>query len=121
MQKRLGVADKEWIKQRLKKYAEKGITCNEPHFTNKLDLQNIDKNEVIHHILNPEKLAFVGASESKNRKYRLVYDLYFQTGKNRTLKIPASLKSQSLYLISVIKIKRKVQHEARKYYGQKEL
>jgi hypothetical protein len=78
------------IKARLRRFKKKDIEYNEPHFTLKLDRQKIDRKEVIKNLLNPEKLAFVGVSESKNPK--------------------------SLYLINVIKIRRKIQDEAIKYY-----
>jgi hypothetical protein len=104
------------IKARLRRFKKKDIEYNEPHFTLKLDRQKIDRKEVIKNLLNPEKLAFVGVSESKNPNYEYVYDLYFKLSKNRIFKIPASIKPKSLYLITVIKIRRKIQDEAIKYY-----
>ncbi len=40
---------------------------------------------------------------------------YFRLSKNRIFKIPVCLKHKSLYLITIFKIRRKVQHEALKY------
>ncbi len=116
MQVRIRSEDIEKIKKRLRDYTEEDIGYNEPHFTLKLDREKIDRKEVIRNILKPEKLAFVGVSESKNPAYDYVYDLYFRLSKNRIFKIPASLKPKSLYLITIFKIRRKIQDEAIKYY-----
>lgn len=116
MQVRIKTEDPEKIKWVLSTYSKEDIEYNEPHFTLKLDRQKIDRKEVIKNILTPDNLAFVGVSESKNPNYKYVYDLYFKLSKNRIFKIPVSIKPQSLYLITIIKIRRKIQDEALKYY-----
>lgn len=116
MQIRIKSGDIEEIKNRLKDYTQKDIEYNEPHFTLKLEREKIDRNEVIRNLLKPDKLAFVGVSESKNPNYDYVYDLYFKLSKNRIFKLPVSLKPKSLYLITIFKIRRKIQDEAIKYY-----
>ena len=116
MQVRIKSEDVEKIKERLKNYSKENLEYNEPHFTLKLDREKIDRKEVINNILKPDRLAFVGVSESKNPNYDYVYDLYFKLSKNRIFKIPASLKPKSLYLITIFKIRRKIQDEAIKYY-----
>ena len=116
MQRRIKPGSISEIKARLSRFSKEDITYNEPHFTLKLDRQKIDRKEVLTNLLKPEKLAFVGVSESKNPNYDYVYDLYFKLSKNRIFKIPASIKPKSLYLITIIKIRRKVQDEAIKYY-----
>jgi hypothetical protein len=120
MQTRIRREDAEKVKSLLRQYERKDIEYNEPHFTLKLDRQKIDRNEVIKNVLKPDNLVFVGVSESKNPEYDYVYDLYFRLGKNRIFKIPASLKPQSLYLITVIKIRTRIQDEALKYYEEQE-
>jgi len=116
MQKRLEREDVEKVKNILKNFSSEQITYNEPHFSIKLERLKIDRKEVIKNILNPEKLVFVGISESKNPNFDFVHDLYFRLGKNRTFKIPISIKTTSLYLITIFKIKNKIQNEATKYY-----
>lgn len=116
MQKRLKSENPEKIKKILRKHKKENLEYNEPHFTIKLDRQKIDRKEVIKNILKPDKLAFVGVSEAKNPDYDYVYDLYFKLSNSRIFKIPVSIKTKSLYLISVIKIRRKIQNEASKYY-----
>lgn len=116
MQIRIKKEDPEKIKRILRKYKKEQIEFNEPNFTLKLDRRKIDRKEVIRNILKPDKLVFVGVSESKNPNYDYVYDLYFKLSKNRIFKIPTSIKPKSLYLITVFKIRRKIQDEAIKYY-----
>jgi len=59
---------------------------------------------------------FAYNSASKNPNYDFVYDLYFRLSKNRIFKIPVSIKPKSLYVITIFKIRRKIQDEAIKYY-----
>ncbi|MAG20359.1 hypothetical protein CL618_02915 [archaeon] len=116
MEIRVKTENKEKIKKILSKYKKENIEYNEPHFSLKLDRQKIDKKEVIRNILKPNKLVLVGVSESKNPSYKYVHDLYFKLGKKRIFKIPVSIKPKSLYLITIFKIKSKIQNEAIKYY-----
>lgn len=116
MQVRIKSESIEKIKEKLRSYTKDDIEYNEPHFTLKLDREQIDRKEVIKNILKPDKLSFVGVSESKNPNYNCVYDLYFKLSNNRIFKIPASLKPKSLYLITIFKIRRRIQDEAIKYY-----
>ena len=118
MQTRREAKDVEKIRQLLRKYARNQIEYNEPHFTLKLDRLQIDRREVLKNIRNPSKLVFVGTSDSKNPNYDYVHDLYFRLSKNRVFKVPASLKPKSLYLITIFKIRRRMQHEANKYYQE---
>jgi len=115
-QTRIGTRNPEKIKKVLRRYKKEDIEYNEPHFTIKLDRQKIDRKEIIKNILKPDKLMFVGVSKSKNPNYYYVYDFYFKTSKNRILKIPMSIKPKCLYLITVIKIRRRIQNEAVRYY-----
>lgn len=116
MQKRLHTKNPEKIKEILRKYTKNQIEYNEPHFTLKLERQKIDRKEVIKNILKPDKLVLVGVTESKNPIYDYVYDLYFGLSKRRIFKIPVSIKPKSLYLITIFKIRTKLQNEAIKYY-----
>lgn len=116
MQDRIATVHPEKIKCLLRKYREHHIVYNEPHFSLKLMREHIDRREVVKHILNPHALVLVGVSRSKNPNYHFVYDLYFQLSKHRVFKIPASLKPKSLYLITIFKIRTRIQHEAFKYY-----
>ena len=116
MQKRLQTEDPEKIKIKLSNYKKENLEYNEPHFTIKLDREKIDRKEVIKNILKPNSLVFVGVSKSKNPNYDFIYDLYFKTSRNRILKIPVSFKPKTLYLITIFKIRRKIQDEAIKYY-----
>lgn len=118
MQVRIKKGDVEKIKNILRKYRKEDIEFNEnnDHFNIKLKREKIDKKGVVKNILKPDKLAFVGISESKNPDYDYVYDLYFKLSKNRIFKVPTSIKPKSLYLITIFKIRRKVQDEAIKYY-----
>jgi hypothetical protein len=116
MQTRIRRENVEKVRNKLRGYDKEDVQYNEPHFTLKLDREKIDRNEVVRNILKPDKLAFVGISESKNPDYKYVYDLYFKLSKNRIFKVPASIKPKSLYLITIFKIRRKIQDEAIKYY-----
>ncbi len=116
MQDRLKKADLEAIKNRLRSYSREDIEYNEPHFSIKLAREKIDKKEVIKNLLKPDKLVLSGISKSKNPSYKHVFDLYFRLSKNRIFKIPASMKSKSLYLITIFKIRRRIQDESIKYY-----
>ncbi len=116
MQTRIRQENPEKIKRMLSSFEEKDIEYNEPHFSLKLQREKIDRKEVIKNVLKPEKLVFVGVSASKNPNYDFVYDLYFKLSKNRIFKIPVSIKSKSLYLITIFKIRRKIQNEAAKYF-----
>lgn len=116
MQIKIKIEDIEKIRNILKKYNEENLDYNEPHFTLKLERLKIDRKEVIKNILNPDKLVLVGISESKNPNYEHIYDLYFRLSKNRMFKIPVSIKPKSLYLVTIFKIRRKIQDEAIKYY-----
>lgn len=118
MQNRIRTESPDKIRAILRSYSKEDIEYNEPHFTIKLDRLKIDRKEVIKNILKPDRLAFVGVSESKNPDYDQVYDLYFKLSRNRIFKIPSSLKPKSLYLITIFKIRRRIQHEAVKYYRQ---
>jgi len=115
MQIKIKKEDTEKIRNILRKYKKEDIEYNEPHFTLKLDRLKIDRKEVIKNILKPDKLILVGTSKSKNPNYEYVYDLYFQLSKNRIFKIPISVKPKSLYLVTIFKIRRKIQDEAFKY------
>lgn len=115
MQIKIKKENSEQIKNVLRSYKKEDIEYNEPHFTLKLDRLKIDRNEVIKNILKPDKLVLVGVSKSKNPNYKYVYDLYFKLSKNRVFKIPISIKPKSLYLVTIFKIRRKIQHEAFKY------
>lgn len=115
MQVRLRKEDAEKIKSILRKYKKSQIEYNEPHFTLKLDRQKIDRKEIVRNVLTPDKLVFVGVAKSKNNNYKHVYDLYLELSRNRLFKIPASIKPESLYLITIYKIRRKLQNEALKY------
>ncbi|MBN1156266.1 hypothetical protein JXA85_01495 [Candidatus Woesearchaeota archaeon] len=82
----------------------------------KLEREKIDRREVIKNILKPDNLVFVGVSKAKNPSYDFVYDLYFKLSKNRIFKIPVSIKPKSIYVITIFKIRRRIQNEAIKYY-----
>ncbi len=118
MQVRIKTENPEKIKKILMTYKREDIKFNEfnDHFNLKLKREQINKEEVIKNILKPDKLVFVGVSESKNPNYDYVYDLYFKLSKNRIFKIPTSIKPKALYLITIIKIRKKIQDEAIKYY-----
>lgn len=116
MQNRVKTENVQKIQEILKEYHVENIEYNEPHFTLKMDRLKIDKKEVVKNLLNPERLVLVGVSESKNVNYEHVHDLYFKLSKNRMFKIPASIKPKSLYLITIFKIRRRIQDEASKYY-----
>jgi len=116
MQNRVKTEDVMKIQSLLRAYSEKDIEYNEPHFTLKLNRLKIDRKEVVKNILNPENLVLVGISESKNVQYDHIHDLYFKLSKNRMFKIPTSIKSKSLYLITIFKVRRRIQDEASKYY-----
>lgn|SRR3989344_5479806 len=100
----------------LKRYQKADLEYNEPHFSLKLEREKIDRHEVIKNILKPDKLVYVEVSESKNPNYDCIYDLYFKLGKHRVFKIPVSIKPKSLYLITIFKIRTRIQNEAIKYY-----
>jgi hypothetical protein len=118
MQVRIRKEDTEKIKNMLRRYKEEDVEFNElnDHFNLKLRREQISKEEVIKNLLKPDNLVFVGVSESKNLNYRYVYDLYFKLGKRRIFKIPVSIKPKSLYLITIFKIRSRIQNEAIKYY-----
>ena len=82
MQIRIKKVNPDKIKRILRKYRKEDLEYNEPHFALKLEREKIDKKEVVKNILKPDKLAFVGTSESKNPNYDYVYDLYFKLSKN---------------------------------------
>ena len=118
MQIRVKREDADKIKKLLKKYKKQNIMYNEPHFTLKLERESIDRKEVVKNLLKPDKLVLVGVSKSKNPNYDYVHDLYFQLSKRRLFKIPLSIKPKSLYLITIFKIRRRIQDEALKYYPE---
>jgi hypothetical protein len=118
MQVRIRKEDTEKIKSMLRRYRKEDLEFNElnDHFNLKLKREQINKEEVIKNILKPDNLVFVGVSESKNPNYKYVYDLYFKLGRRRIFKIPVSMKPKSLYLITIFKIRSRMQNEAIKYY-----
>ena len=116
MQTRIRTENTEKIKNILRDYGKESIEYNEPHFTLKLDRLKIDRKEVVKNMLKPDNLIFVGVSESKNPAYDYVYDLYFRLSRHRIFKIPTSIKPKSLYLITIFKIRTRIQYEAIKYY-----
>lgn len=116
MQIRIRRENTEKIKKILRKYNKKDIVFNEPHFSLKLERNNIDRKEVIMNLLKPENLVFVGVSKSKNPQTKFVYDLYFKLSKRRIFKISISIRPKYLYLITIFKIRRSVQDEIFKYY-----
>ncbi|MBD3313099.1 hypothetical protein GF345_01520 [Candidatus Woesearchaeota archaeon] len=116
MQNRVRTENVSKVRNILIKYKRDDIEYNESHFTLKLERQKIDRKEVVKNILNPDKLVLVGVSESKNPGYRDVHDLYFKLSRNRIFKIPVSIKPKSLYLITIFKIRKRIQDEAAKYY-----
>ncbi len=116
MEERIKKGDVKEIKDILRQYKKEDLEYNEPHFDLKLQRQKIDRKEVIKNLLKPDKLTFVGISKAKNRKYKYVYDLFFELGKRRIFKIPVSIKPKSLYVITIYKIRGNIQNEAIKYY-----
>ena len=116
MQTRFQTKSPEKIKKILWQYRKEQIEYNEPHFSLKLQREKIDRKEVVKNILKPDKLVLVGVTKSKNPVYDYVYDLYFKLSKNRLFKIPISIKPKSLYLITIFKIRTRLQNEAIKYY-----
>jgi len=116
MQKRLRTKNPEKLKKILSQYSKEQIEYNEPHFSLKLHREKIDRKEVIKNILKPDKLILVGISESKNPNYDYVYDLHFRLSKSRIFKIPISIKPKSLYLITIFKVRTRLQNEAIKYF-----
>jgi len=118
MQNGIKKANLESIKKKLMSLKKEDLEFNliNDHFNVKLEREKIDKKEVIKNILNPKNLVFVGVSESKNPNYKYVHDLYFKLSKDRIFKVPVSIKSKSLYLITIFKIRNKIQNEAAKYY-----
>lgn len=116
MQIRISKEDIEKIKNTLMKYKKEDLDYNEPHFSLKLYRLKIDRKEVAKNILKPDKLVFAGKSKSKNPNYKYIYDLYFKLSKNRMFKIPTSIKPKALYLITIFKIRKKIQDEAIKYH-----
>jgi len=115
MQIRIRSERLEKLKRILRRYSRRDLDFNEPHVTLKLDRQQIDRQEVIRNLLRPKNLVFVGVSESKNPRFEQVYDLYFRLGRSRILKVPVSTSPKRLYVITVFKIRSKIQHEAAKY------
>ena len=116
MQTRIRAENPEKVKSILRTYKEQDIEYNEvnDHFNHKLKREGVNKQDVIRNLLNPENLIFVGVSKSKNPRFEYVHDLYFKIGKNRIIKIPTSMKAKSLYLITIIGMRR-IDDEARKY------
>ncbi len=74
------------LKQKLRGYTRDGVEFNEPHFSQQLILREGNEEEVINHLLNPEKLVY--AYQEKGKYGDAKYALYFEVSNTRTMKIP---------------------------------
>lgn len=110
MKEILGTASVEVIKRKLKSYAKENLVYNQPHVDERCyDRYKMGLGEFEKQLLNPQNLVFVEIQESKNPNFDRVYALYFAVSKSTTYLIPVSFKPKVLYVITVIKIKRKWQ------------
>ena len=90
------------LKKKLRSYKREQIQFNEPHFTQQLNLRDGNKEEVISHILNPDKLVY---SYQEIGKYGdIIHCLHFDMSNTRTMRIPVIFKKdwKVLYIITYI-------------------
>ena len=89
------------IKDKLRSYTEKDIRFHEPHFTNQLTDREGDRQDVIDHIINPDKLVRFKVQMGKYGD--LKYALHFKISENRTLILPVIFDpkgKKSLYILT---------------------
>lgn len=95
--------DIEVIKRKLRSYKREEVIFNEPHFTYMLLLRQGDKEEVINHILNPEKLVY---SYSEVGKYGdIKHNLHYEISNTKTMRLPVIFNTNSkrnIYILTYI-------------------
>lgn len=96
MQEKIGMGNIKKIKEKLKQYKKEDIEYNQPHVDEKCDMYQMSRRDFERHLLNPEKLNFVGIQKSKNPEYDKIYALYFAVSKSTTYLIPVGMKAKSL-------------------------
>jgi hypothetical protein len=89
----------EDIKAKLRSYKREEIRFKE-HLKYRVQLREGSKEEVISHILNPEKLVYF---ECKEGQYRdMIYSCYFAISNTRTLMVPLIFNEKTLYILTYI-------------------
>ena len=95
--------DIESLKRRLKDYSIKEISFNEPHFTQQLTLREGSKKDVVHNLLNPDKLIY---SYQESGKYgETIHCLHFNISNTRTMRLPIIFNphgKKGLYMLTYI-------------------
>ena len=92
----------EELKKKLRSYKREQIQFNEPHFTQQLNLRDGNKEEVINHILNPDKLVY--SYQEIGKCGDIIHCLHFDMSNTRTMRIPVIFKKDGkvLYIITYI-------------------
>lgn len=93
----------EELKKRLQSYKEEDIELNEPHFSQQISVREGSKKDVIHHLLNPEKLVYFYTETGKYND--TVYCLHFKISNTRTMRLPVIFdrnNKKSLYILTYI-------------------
>lgn len=105
----------EELKKKLKNYKKDEIKFNEPHFTQQLISREGNREDIINHILNPEKLVYSYQEEGKYGDIK--HNLHFAISENRTMRLPIIFdkdSKKSLYIITYIMRYRKWQNMLKK-------
>jgi hypothetical protein len=104
------VDDIEEIKRKLRTYTADEIEFNEPHFTSQLMLREGSREDVVRHLLNPDRLVYSCSEEDRYGDTRHI--LLFEVSGSRTLKLPVIFdigNKKALYIITYIMRYRKWQ------------
>ena len=76
----------EDLKKKLRNFKKEQLIFNEPHFTQQLTLREGSKEEVVKHLLNPDKLVY--SYQEKGRYGDTIHCLHFEVSNTRTMRLP---------------------------------
>lgn len=93
--------DVEELKKKLRNFKKEQLIFNEPHFTQQLKLREGNKEDVVRHLLNPDKLVY--SYQEKGKYGDTVHCLHFEVSNSRTMRLPIIFRSDSkVYIITYI-------------------
>ena len=91
----------EELKKKLRNFKKEQLIFNEPHFTQQITLREGSKEEVVKHLLNPDKLVY--SYQEKGKYGDTIHCLHFEVSNTRTMRLPIIFKNGSkVYIITYI-------------------
>ncbi len=95
--------DTDELKKKLRTYKKEDILFNDPHFSEQLTFRDGNLDEIIDHILNPEKLVYSFKEIGKHGDIK--HNLHFAISNTRTLRLPIIFDkggSRNIFILTYI-------------------